>query len=248
MARETRSDPHRDHHQAPVLDDESWNLFLSQILDSAPLTRLVMESLPQWMVFLDRQLRVMWANQAAAQAVRQTPAQLEGRFCWQVWCEREDPCPDCALFTLEHGAPLPEIPFEAPGGKHYLASAAAVRDEGGDLGGYALIVRDVTDLKRAGEELKRREKLAGVLEMAGAAAHELSQPLQSLMGYCELLLTQAHCSPEQLQRLQPILEQVERLRKVVNKIQSITQYVSTPYLERSRIIDLDLASKPKNKS
>ncbi len=51
---------------------------------------------------------------------------------------------------------------------------------------------DMTDHKSAEEEMRKREKLQGMLEMAGAVCHELSQPLQVLMSSIDLLATDAH--------------------------------------------------------
>ena len=44
----------------------------------------------------------------------------------------------------------------------------------------------ITENKRAEEERLTRKKLEGVLEMAGAACHELNQPLMSASGSCLL--------------------------------------------------------------
>ncbi|MCK5339748.1 MAG: response regulator transcription factor, partial [Desulfobulbaceae bacterium] len=41
------------------------------------------------------------------------------------------------------------------------------------------------------DRLKEREKLQGVLEMAGAVCHEINQPLQAVSGWSEILLMNA---------------------------------------------------------
>ncbi len=38
------------------------------------------------------------------------------------------------------------------------------------------------------KEMREREKLQGLLEMAGAVCHELNQPLQVVSGFSEMLL------------------------------------------------------------
>jgi hypothetical protein len=60
-------------------------------------------------------------------------------------------------------------------------------DEAGTAKGFMGITRDITERRRAEEEAKRREKLQGVLEMAGAVCHELNQPLQVLMTSIDIL-------------------------------------------------------------
>src|SRR4030066_827880 len=53
-----------------------------------------------------------------------------------------------------------------------------------------ILYRENIAMKKRGqleEERLRRERLQGVIEMAGAACHELNQPLQTLFGYTHLL-------------------------------------------------------------
>lgn len=93
-------------------------------------------------------------------------------------------------------------------------------------------------------ELRRREKLQGVLEMAGAVCHELNQPLQSLLGYTEMLLMDIDKDTPQFGAAKKIKEGVERMGTLTRKIMDITQYRSKGYLGgKSRIVDIDGASQ-----
>ena len=96
--------------------------------------------------------------------------------------------------------------------------------------------------KQLEEERFQRERLEGVLEMAGAACHELNQPLQILLGYSHLL-------SESLPKESPLSEEIERIKKSVDrlgeitrKIMHITRYETKEYIEGSKIIDIDKAS------
>ncbi|MGD9973266.1 MAG: response regulator [Desulfatirhabdiaceae bacterium] len=92
-------------------------------------------------------------------------------------------------------------------------------------------------------ELREREKLQGVLEMAGAVCHELNQPLQSLSGYSELLLMDMNENDIRYQTLKKMKLQVDRVGELTRKIMKITRYQSKPYLSKSRIIDIECASQ-----
>jgi len=97
-------------------------------------------------------------------------------------------------------------------------------------------------------ELREREKLQGVLEMAGAVCHELNQPLQSMSGYSELLLMDISEDDPKYQTLKKIKAQVDRVSALTRKIMNITRYQSKPYLGSSRIIDIDCASQIKKEN
>ncbi len=91
--------------------------------------------------------------------------------------------------------------------------------------------------------VSEKERLAGVLEMAGAAAHHLSQPLQALMFDLDDLFKQI---PKRWAgRLDAMLESARRLQKTIRNIQKITRYQTREYLEGTRIVDIDGASFPE---
>lgn len=57
-----------------------------------------------------------------------------------------------------------------------------------DSSGCIVILRDITEQKKAEERLKIAEKLTSLGIMAGGIAHEINNPLTSVIGFSELLL------------------------------------------------------------
>ena len=53
-------------------------------------------------------------------------------------------------------------------------------------------MRVETELQNTRERLEAAERVAMVSELAGAAAHELNQPLTSVLGFSELLFRRTH--------------------------------------------------------
>jgi len=95
----------------------------------------------------------------------------------------------------------------------------------------------------AAEDRVRKEKLQGVLEMAGAACHEFSQPLQALMGYVELVARGAgQGSDDCAELLGKIHAEARRLAEVVNKVNRITSYETRDYAGNVKIVDIDKAA------
>jgi DNA-binding response OmpR family regulator len=95
----------------------------------------------------------------------------------------------------------------------------------------------------AREKIAKAEKLEGVLQMAGAVAHELSQPLTSLMGLVDLLLLQFQPSDPLHGRLCQIVNEAQRLGDLTKKIGRIVKYETRDYLGDTRIVDIDKASR-----
>jgi DNA-binding response OmpR family regulator len=92
-------------------------------------------------------------------------------------------------------------------------------------------------------EVAMRQKLQGVLEMAGAVCHELNQPLHIVTGYSEMLLVDLKESDPQAETLRIIKAQVDRIGELTRRIMHITQYRTKDYLGgRHAIVDIEEAS------
>lgn len=97
-------------------------------------------------------------------------------------------------------------------------------------------------LAQAQEQLLAQERQAIVAELAGAAAHELNQPLTSVMGYAELLKRRLDRDTAAFGAAEVIFNEAERMAEIVRKIGKITKYETKSYVGRARILDLDRAS------
>jgi PAS domain S-box-containing protein len=109
-----------------------------------------------------------------------------------------------------------------------------------ELGKEAATVGIFADLRErlaVERDLARAQVTA---ELAGAAAHELNQPLTAVMGHAELLLKRAPEGPQRA-ALEAIFRESERLAEIVRKIGKITRYETKPYVGEARIVDLDRA-------
>jgi signal transduction histidine kinase len=81
-----------------------------------------------------------------------------------------------------------------------------------------------------------------IAELAGAAAHELNQPLTSVIGYAELLARQLARDPVASRNAQIIVSEAQRMAEIVRKVGSITKYETKSYVGEARILDLERAS------
>lgn len=90
----------------------------------------------------------------------------------------------------------------------------------------------------------KRQRLQGVLEMAGAVCHELNQPLQVVLGYAEMLETDIPPGDPARESLDKILEGVEKMGRLTNKLMQITDYQTVGYLDgKLNIIDIERSAK-----
>lgn len=79
-------------------------------------------------------------------------------------------------------------------------------------------------------------------QAAGAAAHEINQPLTVLMGTVELIRYQLPKDSPLRESIDALYSASEKISEIVKKMGRIRQYVTKPYIDDVEIIDLDAAS------
>ena len=89
----------------------------------------------------------------------------------------------------------------------------------------------------------QKERLRGVLELAGAASHELNQPMQVVLGYADLLCRDMRPDDPLSHTLKEITVQIARMDHILKKIRAITRYETQEYIEGIRIIDIHKSSQ-----
>jgi PAS domain S-box-containing protein len=128
-------------------------------------------------------------------------------------------------------------------------SAALIYDEGKPIASVGLFtdlrerMRMEERLAAAQKELQSRERQVLIAELAGAAAHELNQPLTSVMGYAELLKRRLERNTPAYSAAHVIVNEAERMAEIVRKIGKITKYETKSYVGAAKILDLDKASE-----
>ena len=113
--------------------------------------------------------------------------------------------------------------------------------------GMVLLISDLTEriameerLALAQEKLVQTEQQAMLADLAGATAHELNQPLTSVMGYAELLRRRMDDDDENLPAVQTIISESERLADIVRKIDQIIRFETRAYNSPGvHVLDLD---------
>ena len=121
--------------------------------------------------------------------------------------------------------------------------------QGGQITGLVVLVNDLTErhrmerrLAQTQEKLAETEKQALIAELAGTTAHELNQPLTSVMGYAELLKRRIADDEQRIKAVDTIISEAERMAEIVRKIGRITRYETKSYVGTAQILDLEKSS------
>lgn len=110
-----------------------------------------------------------------------------------------------------------EIVYEEAGGKRLLLSHAATpfSDAEGKPAGYIVTLRDMTDLHRMEEALKKRDRMAVLGELSARMAHEIRNPLAAMSGSVQMLAEQDNQTHYDRRLLDIVLRESERLNTLI---------------------------------
>ncbi|MBI4689791.1 MAG: DUF3365 domain-containing protein [Nitrospirae bacterium] len=87
------------------------------------------------------------------------------------------------------------------------------------------------------------ERLRSAIQLAGAAAHELRQPMTTIIGFAELLNDKLSKGESPKQEIDIIAQQCYRMDEIIKKMVKITEYKTKTYAEDIEIFDLDIRSE-----
>jgi PAS domain S-box-containing protein len=118
-----------------------------------------------------------------------------------------------------------------------LTSASLLKDERGMIVGTLGVIKNLTEKKKLEEELKKaqaelvqQEKLAAIGRLASGVAHEMNDPLTSVLTFSNLLREETNERDASRESLDIIIKEAMRARKIVSDLLSFSRE-SKPALE-----------------
>jgi two-component system sensor histidine kinase PilS (NtrC family) len=112
-----------------------------------------------------------------------------------------------------------ELSYPHPDGRHLEIGVSVTPLATGEtsLGGYLVVFQDLTEIRRLEQEVRTKEKLAAVGEMAAQLAHEIRNPLGSIRGSAQVLMAEPGLGEEQGRLLDIISRESIRLSETLNR-------------------------------
>jgi PAS domain S-box-containing protein len=175
----------------------AWGLFRYRLFDIGPVARdAVIESMSDVVLVVDVQGRVVDLNPAALEVIGRPASEVIGQPVVHVfsdWPDLVEQFPDAEEAHIEIAVGTEEGP------RHFDLRLSSLRDRRGRLTGRLAVARDITERKRAEEEIEKRtmqleaanERLQILSrakdEFVSNVSHELRTPISSFKLYLGLL-------------------------------------------------------------
>jgi len=162
----------------------------------------ILNSISELVVLQDLEHRMVWTNKAAAESVGLTAAQLVGKYCYEIWPQRSQPCVGCPVTKARQTGKPQKAEITIPDGKTWSIRGYPVLDANDCVVGAVELALDITDRKKAEQALadeatRRRilvdQSLDGIVILDdNAKVYEANQQFAEMLGYTPEEIRELH--------------------------------------------------------
>ncbi len=195
-----------------ALEEKSEHLADLQVVH-----RDVIQSITSGLLTTDLEGTVTSANLAGLEILGRAEAELVGL-----------PIHQSGLFTAQHwreataesertGRMRSEVEMTRGDGaaRHVGFTISRLTDAFGNHRGYIIIFQDLTRWRRIQEELRMKDRMVAVGELAAGLAHEIGNPLAAISGSVQMLAGRIDGDPAQRKLIEILLKESHRLDRTI---------------------------------
>jgi len=220
--------------QGTLVDITEKRRMERQLAQQEEFRRRLLESFPDLILVVDLAERYTFVNSRARDLLGYEPEDLVGKKI----SDPEDHSPE--LVALYQSVVSGREPFAAAeyGARHrdgswrtMRASGSQLFDAEGKASGVIMSVRDITIERKLEQQVVQSERLAAMGAMIGGVAHELNNPLTTILGNSDLLL-ETETNEASRKRLALVQQDA---RKAAEIVKNLTYFSRPPAPGKSQI-------------
>jgi PAS domain S-box-containing protein len=213
-------------YQGTLVDITERRKLERQLLQQEEFRRRLLESFPDLILVVDLQERYTFASSRVRDLLGYQSEDLLGKRI----SETEDHSPELAALYQSVASGSEVFGSAEYSARHrdgswrtMRASASQFFDADSKLGGVIVSVRDITTERKLEQQIVQSERLAAMGAMIGGVAHELNNPLTSILGVSELL-QDSQATDAARKQIGILQQQARRAAEIVHNL----TYFSTP--------------------
>ncbi len=205
----------------------------SALLNSEKEKELILNSVTEGLMFVDKARRIKWMNSALLSSITFDKAELLDYSCKKLGLCHEYECAGCPISRcIEKNEPQKkELMYD---GTVRVVKAVPVADQQQNILGAVVTVHDVTEQRRTEQTIvaakEEAEKARSRAESANRAksdflakiSHEIRTPMNGIIGTADLLI-HSNLTPEQQQYARTIESSGETLLALINSILDLSK-------------------------
>jgi two-component system, NtrC family, sensor kinase len=197
-----------------------------ELQEASAMYKMVLNDLIQEDVMvINCDYRIVDINKSLLEKLGLQRDEVIGRHCYEITHHRDMPCsgdhhPCPLLETMESKQPYQttHVHLDKNNRELYYSISTYPLFEGGDLIGAVEISRDITQEIKVQKTLMQQEKLASIGRLSAGVAHEINNPMTTILTSAMLLQEDLAEDDPMRQELDLIASETMRCRKIVTSL------------------------------
>ena len=186
---------------------------------------LINELIQEDVIVMASNHRILDINETLANKLGMQRKDAIGRFCYEIWHHKSAPCSGeehpCPLMkTVETGKPyqVTHVHLDKSKKELFYSISCYPLFDNGEVVGAIEIARDITKDISIQKGMMQYDKMASIGRLAAGVAHEINNPLTTILTSAMLIQEDTEPEDPNYQELQIIADEALRCRKIVSSL------------------------------
>jgi PAS domain S-box-containing protein len=184
----------------------------------------VLKSVSSGVIAFDKNNKITTFNQAAEKILDFGGEELLGKSCSEAFGEESGLCQllDSTLQRSE-GSPRKELEIVKRSSERIWVgiSASILKNRKDDAIGAILIFSDITEIKKLQDEIRQKDRLTVLGELAGGIAHEFRNMMGTILGFAKLLSKKIGKKDPKQGMIEAIINELNTMEMIINELLSL---------------------------
>ena len=176
-------------------------------------------------MIIDKNYRVLDINDAMLKKLGLTSEEAIGQYCYKIGhhldqpCSGDDhPCPLNQIYKKNKPCATTHTHYDQNGNEIYYAISCYPLTSDSEIAGVIEIMRDITNEIKIEKAHMQQEKLISIGRLSAGIAHEINNPLTTIMTSSMMLQEEVEPDNEMYNELEIIAKEAQRCRKIVQSL------------------------------
>ena len=183
----------------------------------------ILNAIPDILCLISSDLKIVWANKRSAELFNKNRLDIIGKYCYQVWHNRTEPCKICPAQRSFHSR-MPEFEeVSSFDGRIWELRVVPIIEDQSEVKGVVELARDISQKKTAAQEmsslqeqLRQAQKMEAIGRLAGGVAHDFNNLLTVIQVNTEISL-------RELRKDDPLRSKLEEVRNATERAANLTR-------------------------
>ncbi|MCK5504927.1 MAG: PAS domain-containing protein [Thermodesulfovibrionia bacterium] len=183
----------------------------------------LLNGIPDNLIQLSPDLKMMWANKAAAAIFGKDVSELNGQYCYSRCCNIFSPCENCPTMRSFKSGKEETAEITTSEGQIWDIRAFPIKDGNGRVKSVIELARDITEKVNLQAGSTRTRHLASLGELAAGVAHEINNPINNIINYAQILIDEFKEEDRDDEIARRIIKDSDRIATIVRSLLSFAR-------------------------